>query len=53
MNPVSTPQSPASCVPTHDGTWLAYCPITRLSASGRTKAEAVNALVRLVWARSR
>jgi hypothetical protein len=48
----SSPQS-ASCIPTQDGNWLAYCPLTRLSASGRTKAEAVNAPLRLIASRSR
>ncbi|MGB3418749.1 MAG: hypothetical protein WBA36_18905 [Mesorhizobium sp.] len=46
-------QSPASCVPTHDGIWIAHDPLTRLSASGRTKAEAVNALLRLIASRPR
>lgn len=48
----SQPPPIAKCIPTHDGTWIAHCPVTGISASGRTKAEAVNALLRLITARS-
>lgn len=42
------PASTAKCIPTSDGTWIAHCPVTGLSASGRSKAEAVNSLLRLI-----